>query len=66
LAQTFLSNKIYDFIEANGGKTKLKNYAVLNFTHDKVNYYLKLVGVINLLTIAKIIFILITEKIINE
>jgi hypothetical protein len=66
LTQHMLTESLYYFIKANGGRTKLRNYTVLNYTHDKVNYYLKVVGVINLITVGKIILMLITEKIINE
>lgn len=65
LGQNVLSNAVYSFIEANGGRTKLKNYTVLNREHGKVVYYAKIVGVINLITVTKIIFMLLTEKI-NE
>lgn len=65
LTQNALTQTVYAFVELNGGKTKLRNYAVLNYEHGNVNYYLKLVGVINLMTFIKIITVLFLEKI-NE
>jgi hypothetical protein len=62
LCQNTITNGIYSFIKANGGRTKLKNLVILNYEHNQINYYAKLVGIINLVVIAKIIFILITEK----
>ncbi len=62
LVQNSLTKALYFFIKENGGKTKLKNYIVLNYNHGSVNYYLKLVGIINLLTVGKIILMLIMEK----
>lgn len=65
LAQKTLTDALFAFIKINGGKTKLKNYIVFNLEHDYINCYLKAVGVINLITVLKIIFILFTEKL-NE
>lgn len=62
LCQTFLTNAAYSFVKINGGKTKLKNYTLLNYEHENIVYYMKLVGIINLLTIGKIFTILILEK----
>lgn len=63
--QNCLTQAIYAFIRINGGKVKLKNYTLLNYEHDSITYYMKLVGVINLLTVFKIFTILIWEKL-NE
>lgn len=57
LAQHALTQAVYAFVKINGGKTKLKNYVVLNAEHEYVNYYLKLVGVINLMGLLKLIFL---------
>jgi hypothetical protein len=65
LAQINLTKALYLFVKANGGKTKLKNYVILNYDHDFINYYLKVVGVINLIVVFKIILVLIMEKIKN-
>lgn len=60
-----VTNAVYTFVKANGGKTKLKNYSVLNYEHSNVNYYLKLEGVINVITLLKLLVIFIWGKI-NE
>lgn len=65
LAQNSLTQGLYYFIKANGGRTKLKNYTVLNEEHGDVVYYAKVVGVINAVTVAKILTILIWGKL-NE
>lgn len=65
LANNALTNAVYAFVKMNGGKTKLKNYSVLNYEHDNINYYLKLVGVINVITLSKLIMIFIWGKL-NE
>ncbi|MGN0823832.1 MAG: hypothetical protein ACI4MB_02045 [Candidatus Coproplasma sp.] len=57
LAQHTLTQAVYSFVKINGGKTKLRNYVVLNGKHGYVNYYLKLVGVINLMGLLKLIFL---------
>jgi hypothetical protein len=62
LIQNKLSNIIYTYIELSGGKTKLKNYEILNYTHDNIHYYLKIVGVVNIIVILKIIFKSALEK----
>lgn len=59
------TNALYAFVRINGGRTKLRNYTVLNMEHGYINYYMKAVGVINLMTVAKILFVLFTEKL-NE
>lgn len=65
VVQNAITQTVYSFIEANGGKTKLKNYIVLNREHSNVVCYAKISGVINLLAVIKLILILITEKL-NE
>lgn len=57
LANKALTDAVYTFVKLNGGKTKLKNYAILNYEHAHVNYYLKLVGVINVITLSKLFII---------
>lgn len=54
LAQNALTEALYAFIRINGGRTKLRNYAVMNFEHPYVNYYLKFSGVINAVTLIKL------------
>lgn len=66
LANAALTNAAYTFVRANGGKTKLKNYTVFNYEHAEINYYLKLTGVINLLTLSKLIFMFYWGKINEE
>lgn len=63
LFQRTFTNVAYSFIEGNGGRTKLKNYTILNREHDDVFYYAKIVSVINFVVIIKILFMLIMEKI---
>ena len=65
LANNALTNAGYMFIRLNGGKTKLRNYSVLNYEHDGINYYLKLVGIINVMTLLKLLAIFYWGKI-NE
>lgn len=65
LAQNAATNALYAFVRINGGKTKLRNYTVFNYEHSDINYYLKLVGVINLITLAKLFTIYLWGKI-NE
>lgn len=57
LANKTLTDAVYTFVKLNGGKTKLKNYAILNYEHEHVNYYLKLAGVINVITLTKLFII---------
>ena len=55
LANNAFTNALYTFVKINGGrKTKLKNYTILNYEHAHVHYYLKLAGVINVITLAKL------------
>lgn len=65
LANGALTNAAYTFVKVNGGKTKLKNYSILNYEHENVNYYLKLAGVINVITLLKLLIIFYWGKI-NE
>ena len=62
LANFGLTEAVYNFVKINGGRTKLKNYSVLNHEHGHVNYYLKLAGVINIITLAKLFTVFIWEK----
>lgn len=65
LANGAATGAVYTFVKANGGKTKLRNYTVLNYEHDNVNYYLKLAGVINVITLLKLLIVFYWGKI-NE
>lgn len=65
ITQKSLTDAIYAFVKINGGRTKLRNYTVFNYEHGDINYYLKVVGVFNLITFAKLLTVLILEKI-NE
>lgn len=62
LAQNGATRALFLLIAASGTRCKLKNYTVLNYEHGYINYYLKAVTVINLITVSQIIFILLTEK----
>lgn len=62
LAQNAFTTAIYKFIQMNGNYCKLRNYTILNEEHSELRYYAKAVTIINLIVVAKIIFILITEK----
>lgn len=65
LANKTVTDAVYTFVKVNGGKTKLKNFSVLNYEHSDVNYYLKLAGVINIITLTRLIMIFIWGKL-NE
>lgn len=65
LANGAVTDAVYTFVKINGGKTKLKNYSILNYEHADVNYYLKFAGVINMITLLKLITIFYWGKI-NE
>jgi len=65
LLQNGLTTAIYKFLQMNGNYGKLRNYSVLNAEHSEIRYYAKAVTVINGIVIAKIILIIIMEKI-NE
>ena len=62
VTQHAMTQAIYSFVVQNGGRVKLKNYIVFNKEHDKIIYYAKISGVINLLSVMKIILVLIMEK----
>lgn len=62
LVQNALTQVVYAFVTINGGRTKLRNYSVLNYEHGDVNYYLKLTGVINALSFLKILLIFLMGK----
>jgi len=49
----------------NGNYCKLRNYTIFNEEHSEIHYYLKAVTILNLAVVAKIMFILIMEKL-NE
>lgn len=63
LVQNAATTAIYKFIQVNGNYCKLRNYTVLNEEHSEIRYYAKAVTIINLTVIAKIILIIIREKI---
>lgn len=65
LLQHGLTTAIYKFLQMNGNYGKLRNYAVLNSEHSDIRYYAKAVTVVNLIVVAKILFIIVMEKI-NE
>ncbi|MDE7082746.1 MAG: hypothetical protein K2O89_03475 [Clostridia bacterium] len=65
LLQSGLTTAIYKFLQMNGNYGKLRNYVVLNAEHSEIRYYLKAVTVLNLIVFAKILLIIILEKI-NE
>lgn len=65
LGQNAFTTAIYKFIQINGNYCKLRNYTVLNEEHSEVRYYAKAVTIINALVVAKILLILLMEKI-NE
>lgn len=65
LFHSAFSTAIYKFIQMNGNYCKLRYYSILNEEHAQIRYYAKIVTIINLIVVAKIIFILISEKI-NE
>lgn len=65
LANAAVTNVAYTFVKVNGGKTKLKNYSILNYEHNNINYYLKLAGIINVITLLKLLAIFYWGKI-NE
>ena len=65
LAQNCLTTAIYKFVQMNGNYCKLRNYTIFNEEHSEIHYYLKAVTILNLAVVAKIMFILIMEKL-NE
>lgn len=66
LGQHMLTSAAYAFVKINGGKTKLRNYRIFNYEHGEVNYYLKLEGVINVMSLLRLILTFYWEKIKNE
>lgn len=65
LAQHAATQALYSFVKINGGKTKLRNFVVLNGGHGYIEYYLKLVGVINLAILLRLFIIYLWSKL-NE
>lgn len=65
LSQHMITQALYAFVKVNGGKTKLRNYVVLNAEHGHINYGLKVVGVINLMALLRL-FIIYFWSVINE
>ncbi len=63
LAQYGFTTAIYKFIQMNGNYCKLRNYTIFNEEHSGIRYYAKAVTIINLIVVAKIILIIIMEKI---
>ncbi len=61
--QNALTDAVYSVIADTGGRTRLKNYIVLNGEHENIVYYAKISGIINVLAVIKVTFVLITEKI---
>jgi large-conductance mechanosensitive channel len=49
-------------LQINGNYCKLRNYTVLNEEHSEIRYYAKAVTILNLIVVAKILFIIIMEK----
>ena len=62
LAQSCFTTAIYKFLQINGNYCKLRNYTVLNEEHSEIRYYAKAVTILNLTVVAKILFIIIMEK----
>lgn len=65
LCQHTLTNGLKTLCLANGKHINIKNFIILNQEHGYIRYYAKAVTAVNLLIVAKIIFILLMEKI-NE
>lgn len=65
ITQNASTQAIYALIQNSGGKTKLRNYLLLNEAHGEANYLLKVVGVVNLITLLKVVFIYL-RSLINE
>lgn len=63
VAQNALTNILFSFVKLNGGRTKLKNYMILNKDNSGIVYYAKVSGIVNLVAIIKLIAILAAEKI---
>ena len=65
LLQNGITTAAYGFLQVNGNRVKLRNYAILNQEHSEVRYYAKAVTIINLFVVAQIILVIILEKL-NE
>lgn len=65
LTQNVSTQVAYSLIQNGGSKTKLRNYLLLNEAHGEVNYLLKVVGIVNLITLLKVVFIYL-RSLINE
>lgn len=65
LAQNALTTAIYKFLKINGNYCKLRNYTVINREHAEIRYYAKAVTILNVIVFAKILFIILREKL-NE
>lgn len=63
LAQNAATEFLYAFVRINEGRIKLRNYPVLNGEHGYINYYVKLVGVINFIALSRITAIYLWSKI---
>jgi len=63
LAQNSVTQVLYGFINNCGGRTKLKNYIVLNSDNSDIGYCAKVCGVINLLTLTKLFILYFWSKI---
>lgn len=62
LAGSAVTDIVYAFVRINGGKTKLTYHTVFNYEHDDINYYLKLTGIINVMTLVKMFAIFLWGK----
>ena len=62
LAQHGITTAAYEFLKINGNTVKLRNYMILNEEHSSIRYYAKAVTIINLLVVAKIMLIILMEK----
>lgn len=63
--QNGITTAAYSFFQMNGNRVKLRNYVILNQEYSQIRYYAKAVTIINLFVIAKIILIILLEKL-NE
>jgi hypothetical protein len=63
IAQNVITNTLYDYIRIRRSCIKLKNYSIINYEHDNLNYYFKIEEVINLITIIKILFLTLKEEV---
>ncbi len=62
LAQNAITYTFYKTLQINGNYSKLRNYTLLNEGHSDIRYYAKAVTIVNVLVIAKIFIIYLTEK----